>query len=192
MGGDRDGNPFVTPETTRDVVIGARLRCAGAGGRLQGVQQQAVVCIWPATWIACVHMSGCCLLLDCRFPLLTQPHAMRSLLCSAVTLLTEQVERLMYELSMWRASPELKARAGWGWGGGGGIHIPAQLQAAAWVLHNQRFVHPTRLSGAPLVRRSARPRCRRGRRRARRASSWRPRRTREALHTFELGGRAAG
>ena len=29
-------------------------------------------------------------------------------LCSAVTLMTEQVEKLMYELSMWRASPELK------------------------------------------------------------------------------------
>ncbi|KAL4856631.1 Phosphoenolpyruvate carboxylase 1 [Chlorella vulgaris] len=55
MGGDRDGNPFVTPDTTRDVVIGARL--------------------------------------------------------SAATLLTEQVEKLMYELSMWRATPELKARS---------------------------------------------------------------------------------
>jgi hypothetical protein len=32
------------------------------------------------------------------------------LCCSAVTLLTEQVEKLMFELSMWRASPELKAR----------------------------------------------------------------------------------
>lgn len=55
MGGDRDGNPFVTPDTTRDVVIGARL--------------------------------------------------------SAVTLIAEQVEKLMFELSMWRASPELKERA---------------------------------------------------------------------------------
>lgn len=55
MGGDRDGNPFVTPQTTRDVVIGARL--------------------------------------------------------SAVTLLTEQIEKLMFELSVWRASPELHARA---------------------------------------------------------------------------------
>lgn len=55
MGGDRDGNPFVTPETTRSVVIGARL--------------------------------------------------------SATTLLTEQVERLMFELSEWRASPELIAKA---------------------------------------------------------------------------------
>ena len=55
QGGDRDGNPFVTPQTTRDVVIGARL--------------------------------------------------------SAVTLLTEQIERLMFELSMWRASPELHQRA---------------------------------------------------------------------------------
>lgn len=55
MGGDRDGNPFVTPQTTRDVVIGARL--------------------------------------------------------SAATLLTEQIEKLMFELSVWRASPELHARA---------------------------------------------------------------------------------
>ncbi|KAL4423808.1 hypothetical protein ABPG75_001109 [Micractinium tetrahymenae] len=55
MGGDRDGNPFVTPETTRDVVIGARL--------------------------------------------------------SATSLLTDQVEKLMYELSMWRATPELKEAA---------------------------------------------------------------------------------
>lgn len=55
MGGDRDGNPFVTPQTTRDVVIGARL--------------------------------------------------------SAATLLMEQIERLMFELSIWRASPELHARA---------------------------------------------------------------------------------
>jgi len=52
MGGDRDGNPFVTPQTTRDVVIGARL--------------------------------------------------------SAAELLTKNVETLMFELSVWRASPELK------------------------------------------------------------------------------------
>ena len=55
MGGDRDGNPFVTPQTTRDVVIGARL--------------------------------------------------------SATDLLIKQVETLMFELSVWRASPELKAFA---------------------------------------------------------------------------------
>jgi hypothetical protein len=29
---------------------------------------------------------------------------------SATSLMTEQVEKLMYELSMWRATPELKAR----------------------------------------------------------------------------------
>ncbi len=52
MGGDRDGNPFVTPQTTRDVVIGARL--------------------------------------------------------SATNLLIDQIETLMFELSVWRASPELK------------------------------------------------------------------------------------
>lgn len=66
MGGDRDGNPFVTPQTTRDVVIGARL--------------------------------------------------------SAVTLLTEQIERLMFELSVWRASPELHARA---------AEVQARLHAGA-------------------------------------------------------------
>jgi phosphoenolpyruvate carboxylase len=55
MGGDRDGNPFVTPTTTRDVVIGARL--------------------------------------------------------SAAALLLEEVEKLMFDLSVWRASPELHARA---------------------------------------------------------------------------------
>ena len=55
MGGDRDGNPFVTPQTTRDVVIGARL--------------------------------------------------------SACNELLKQIERLAFELSVWRASPELKKRA---------------------------------------------------------------------------------
>lgn len=55
MGGDRDGNPFVTAGTTRDVVLGARL--------------------------------------------------------SAVELLTAQVARLVYELSVWRASDELTAEA---------------------------------------------------------------------------------
>ncbi|GAB4814757.1 hypothetical protein N2152v2_001803 [Parachlorella kessleri] len=55
MGGDRDGNPFVTPQTTREVVLGARL--------------------------------------------------------SAVTLLGEQIEKLMFELSVWRTSPELRALA---------------------------------------------------------------------------------
>ncbi|KAK9814631.1 hypothetical protein WJX72_009042 [[Myrmecia] bisecta] len=55
MGGDRDGNPFVTPETTRDVVITARL--------------------------------------------------------SAVNLYFQQVERLMFDLSVWRCSDELKALA---------------------------------------------------------------------------------
>lgn len=33
--------------------------------------------------------------------------------CSAVTLMTEQVEKLMFELSMWRASPELKVGTVW-------------------------------------------------------------------------------
>lgn len=55
MGGDRDGNPFVTPQTTRDVVIGARI--------------------------------------------------------SATDLLMNQIETLMFELSVWRASSELKAKA---------------------------------------------------------------------------------
>ncbi len=55
MGGDRDGNPFVKADTTRDVVISARL--------------------------------------------------------VAVNLYYTQVEKCMYELSVWRCSPELKV--GW-------------------------------------------------------------------------------
>ena len=52
MGGDRDGNPFVTPETTRDVVISARL--------------------------------------------------------TAVNLFFKAIERLMFELSVWRADDAMK------------------------------------------------------------------------------------
>ncbi len=52
MGGDRDGNPFVTPQTTRDVVITSRL--------------------------------------------------------AATNLYFTAVEKLMYELSVWRCSDELK------------------------------------------------------------------------------------
>ena len=52
MGGDRDGNPFVTPETTRDVVITARL--------------------------------------------------------SAVNLFFDAIEQLMFELSNWRCSDEMR------------------------------------------------------------------------------------
>ena len=54
MGGDRDGNPFVTPETTRDVVITARL--------------------------------------------------------SAVNLFFSAIEKLMFELSIWRSNGELMVR----------------------------------------------------------------------------------
>jgi len=54
MGGDRDGNPFVTPQTTRDVVITSRL--------------------------------------------------------AATNLYFTAVEKLMYELSVWRCSDELKVR----------------------------------------------------------------------------------
>lgn len=52
MGGDRDGNPFVTPETTREVVITTRL--------------------------------------------------------SAVNLYSQQVEQLMFDLSVWRCNDELQ------------------------------------------------------------------------------------
>ena len=52
MGGDRDGNPFVTPETTRDVVITARL--------------------------------------------------------SAINLYFTDIEQLMFELSNWRCSKEMR------------------------------------------------------------------------------------
>lgn len=55
MGGDRDGNPFVTPETTREVVITARL--------------------------------------------------------SAVNLYFQQVDSLMFDLSIWRCNAELQALA---------------------------------------------------------------------------------
>jgi phosphoenolpyruvate carboxylase len=55
MGGDRDGNPFVRAETTRDVVITARL--------------------------------------------------------TAVNLYFERVEKLMFELSIWRCTPEIKVRS---------------------------------------------------------------------------------
>ena len=52
MGGDRDGNPFVTPETTREVVITARL--------------------------------------------------------SAVNLYSQQIEQLMFDLSVWRCNSEVQ------------------------------------------------------------------------------------
>lgn len=52
MGGDRDGNPFVTPETTREVVITARL--------------------------------------------------------SAVNLYSQQIEQLMFDLSIWRCNGEVQ------------------------------------------------------------------------------------
>ncbi len=55
MGGDRDGNPFVTPETTRDCVLTARL--------------------------------------------------------SAVNLYFQQVQKLMFDLSAWRASKAVQQRA---------------------------------------------------------------------------------
>jgi hypothetical protein len=45
---------------------------------------------------------------DASFACFAFHHAWRY---SAATLLTEQVEKLMYELSMWRATPELKARS---------------------------------------------------------------------------------
>ena len=54
MGGDRDGNPYVTPSTTRDVVITARL--------------------------------------------------------AATNLYFKAVEKLMYELSVWRCSDEARVR----------------------------------------------------------------------------------
>ncbi len=54
MGGDRDGNPYVTPSTTRDVVITARL--------------------------------------------------------AATNLYFKAVEKLMYELSVWRSSDEARVR----------------------------------------------------------------------------------
>ena len=54
MGGDRDGNPFVTPETTREVVLTARM--------------------------------------------------------AAISEYERSVEKLMYELSVWRCNDELQAR----------------------------------------------------------------------------------
>ena len=54
MGGDRDGNPFVTPETTREVVITARL--------------------------------------------------------SAVNLYSQQIEQLMFDLSVWRCNSEVQVQ----------------------------------------------------------------------------------
>lgn len=55
MGGDRDGNPFVTPETTREVVITARL--------------------------------------------------------SAVNLYSQQIEQLMFDLSVWRCNSEVQVNS---------------------------------------------------------------------------------
>lgn len=40
-----------------------------------------------------------------------------------MTLMIEQVEKLMYELSMWRASPELKVRTRAGCGACGGVGV---------------------------------------------------------------------
>ena len=57
MGGDRDGNPFVTPETTREVVLTARM--------------------------------------------------------AAISEYERSVEKLMYELSVWRCNDELQVCCSW-------------------------------------------------------------------------------
>jgi len=88
MGGDRDGNPFVIPQTTRDVVIGARL--------------------------------------------------------SACNLLLEQIERLIFELSLWRASPELQKFAE----GLIEMHMKAQPEDTGSLIENKQNVHDIKFSSS--------------------------------------------
>ena len=78
MGGDRDGNPFVTPETTREVVITARLSAVNlyfqqmenlmfdlstwrCNAELQVLSPSLPSVCWPC---CCLQSSYCCIVTD--------------------------------------------------------------------------------------------------------------------------------
>ena len=97
MGGDRDGNPFVTPEATREVTLAARLQaCTEYEIAVQKLMYELSV------WRCNGELKVChsCAVLVLPQPLLSCKK-LNKLACTKYEI---AVQKLQYELSVWRSS----------------------------------------------------------------------------------------
>lgn len=109
MAGDRDGNPFVTADVTRDAVLLSRFTAATLYFKARRSPQRcdspalthggARACSCVAAW-AVVGAFGAPLSVETKR--LSDP---------SHPSLSQEIEALMFELSMWRANDKLKAYA---------------------------------------------------------------------------------